>query len=29
MENVQVAVYDLWFFFIVSINGLLLIHICK
>ena len=29
MENVQVAVYDLWFFFIVSINGLLLLHFCK
>ena len=29
MENGQVAVYDLFFFFIVSINGLLLIHICK
>ena len=29
MENGQVAVYDLFFFFIVSINGLLLIHFCK
>ena len=29
MENGHVAVYDLCFFFIVSINGLLLIHFCK
>ena len=29
MENGQVAVYDLFFFFIVSINGLLLLHFCK
>ena len=29
MENGHVAVYDLCFFFIVSINGLLLLHFCK
>ncbi|MTV03683.1 hypothetical protein GME02_19015 [Parabacteroides merdae] len=29
MENGHVAVYDLCFFFIVSINGLKLLHICK
>ena len=29
MENVQVAVYDLWFLFLVSIDGLPLLHFCK
>ena len=29
MENGHVAVYVLWFFFIVSINGLILLHFYK
>ena len=28
-ENGQAAMYDLCFFFIVSINGLLFIHFCR
>ena len=28
-RNGQIAIYDLCFLFIVSINGLLLIHFCK
>jgi len=29
MENGQVAVYTLLFFFLVSFDGLLLLHFCK
>ena len=29
MKNVHVTVYVLWFLFLVSIDGLLLLHFCK
>ena len=29
MENGHIAVYDLWFLIIVSIDGLLLLHFYK
>jgi len=29
MKNVHVTVYVLWFLFLVSIDGLILLHFCK
>jgi len=29
MKNGHIAVYDLWFFFIVSIDELIFLHFCK